>query len=250
MNPMINSVKEPEASNRARFVDAFRTLLPTVAFVVVIWSVSSWGYSALVNAIALDSGYDDAPLLFAGYYLIWTVIVLLAFRPVFKGQLSRPALSGHAVALTPVLIGYGLFVAVALPLLPDVSVYRAPSDPPEFMFATAWYYLPKSADILFQQVLVATMVLRADRARMSFWGISIMMGVLFGGFHLTLSLDGFLLPYVARFTIAASIFGLVIPWLYLRTRHGFRWAYGLHWGFYALDAALTHILLAVPKWAM
>ncbi|MDP5084365.1 MAG: hypothetical protein NWQ23_03015 [Yoonia sp.] len=250
MTQAINSTRTQCAATWALSGRALRAMLPTLALVGVIWSVSSWGYYALVNAMALDSGYDDAPLIFASYYLVWTGIVLLAFRPVFGGQLSRPVLSGHAIALAPILIAYGVFVAVALPLLPDVSVFRAPPNPPEFMFASAWYYMPKSVEILFQQVLVAAMVLRAHRARMPLWAISILMAVLFGGFHLTLALEGFSPLYVARFTVAASMFGLVIPWLYLRTSHGFRWAYGLHWGFYALDATVTHLVLAVPKWAM
>ena len=250
MTQAISSTRTQCAAAWALSGRALRAMLPTLALVGLFWSVSSWGYYALVSAMALDSGYDDAPLLFAIYYLAWSAIVLLTFRPVFQGRLSRPALSGHAMALAPILAAYGLFVALALPLLPAVSVFRAPPNPPEFMFASAWYYLPKSAEILFQQVLVAAMVLRAQRARMPLGAISILMAVLFGGFHLTLSLDGFSPFYVARFTIAAAIFGVVIPWLYLRTRHGFRWAYGLHWGFYALDAVVTHLVLAVPKWAM
>ncbi len=178
------------------------------------------------------------------------MVALLIFRDVFGGQLSRPILFGHVAALAPILAAYGAFVALALPLLPDVSIYRAPLNPPEFMFASAWYYLPKSVDILFQQLLVAATVLRAHRSGMPLRAISILMAFLFGGFHLTLALDGFTALYVARFTVAASIFGLMIPWLYLRTGHGFRWAYGLHWGLYALDAVVTHLLLAAPKWMM
>lgn len=229
---------------------AVRSLWPTFALVAGFWSISSWGYYALVDALSLESGYDDAPILFAAYYLGWSSLVLLAFRHVFKGQLSRPILLGHAAALAPVLLAYGAFVAFVLPLLPDVSSLRAPANPPEFMFASAWYYVPKSADILFQQVLVASMVLVAWRAGIRLVAISLLMAVLFGGFHLMLAFDGFTATYVTRFTIAAAIFGLVIPWIYLRTRHGFRWAYGLHWGFYALDAVITHLVLAVPKWAM
>lgn len=238
------------AATRGEAFHAPRAVLATLALLAMFWSVSSWGYYALVEALALESGYDDAPILFAGYYLGWSMAALLAFRHVFAGQLSRPILFGHVIALAPILIAYGAFVALALPLLPDVSIYRAPPNPLEFMFASAWYYLPKSADILFQQVLLAAMVLRAHRSGVPIRAISILMAVLFGGFHLTLALDGFTALYVARFTVAASIFGLVIPWLYLHRRHGFRWAYGLHWGFYALDAVVTHLLLAVPKWAM
>ncbi len=248
--PRLASKFGEKAPARGGSLAAFLAMLPTLALVGALWSLSSWGYYALVSAMGLDSGYDEAPVLFAAYYVLWASVVLLIFRPVFKGLLSRPVFFGHALALAPILIAYGAFVSLALPLLPDVSVFRAPSNPPEFMFASAWYYLPKSADILFQQVLVAAIVVRAHRAGMALGGISVMLALLFGGFHLTLAFSGFSPLYVARFTLAATIFGLVIPWLYLRSRHGFRWAYALHWGFYALDAVITHLLLAVPAWMM
>jgi len=244
------STQKPDTARWAGVASLLWAMGPTLTLVAVLWSVSSRGYYELVEALSLDSGYDDAPMLFAGYYLGFTFIALFAFRQLLAAQLNGRILIGHATALAPILIAYGAFVAFALPLLPDVSVFRAPPNPPEFMFASAWYYMPKSADILFQQVIVAAIVLCAHRARIQLRMISLIMAVLFGGFHLTLALDGFTALYVARFTVAASIFGLVIPWLYLRTRHGFRWTYGLHWGFYALDAVVTHLVLAVPPWAM
>ena len=160
----------------------------------------------------------------------------------------RPRLLGHTIALTPVLLAYAAFVALVLPLLPAVSVFHTLPNPPELMFASAWYYLPKSADILFQQALVAVTIHRAERAGLTLRATSLLLAALFGGFHLTLALDGFFPFYVARFTIAATLFGLLAPTLYLCTRHGFRWAYGLHWSFYALDAAVTHLVLTVPHW--
>ena len=69
-----------------------------------------------------------------------------------------------------------------------------------------------------------------------------MLAALFGGFHLLLIFDGFTSYYVTRFTIAATLFGLLLPYFYLRTRYGFRWAYGL-------EAAITHLVLGVPPWA-
>lgn len=225
------------------------TLAPIPLTVATLWIASSWCYYALVEALSLESGYDDAPVLFAGYYLTWSAVALVLFRPVLRAHVTPRRISGHVIALAPILAVYGFYVAVILPLLPDVSIERAPPNPPEFMFASAWYYLPKSADILFQQILVAAIVLGAARAKIGLATITVGMAVLFGGFHLLLILDGFTPLYIARFTIAATIFGLAIPYFYLRTRYGFRWAYGLHWSFYAVDAAITHLLLAVPPWA-
>ena len=237
------------SGRRGPVVGGLARMAPTLALVALLWSVSSWGYYALVSTLALDVGYDEAPVLFAAYYLGWTTVAALLFRSLLAEQLSRVRLLGHTIALTPVLLAFAGFVALVLPLLPAVSTFRAPSDPPEFMFASAWYYLPKSADILFQQTLVAVIIRRADRAGLTLPATCLLMATLFGGFHLTLALDGFSPLYVTRFTIAATLFGLLAPVLYLRTRHGFRWAYGLHWSFYAFDAAVTHLVLAVPPWA-
>ncbi len=233
-------------------IRANATYLPMVVALAVattLWSVSSWGYYVYVDLLGLENGYDEVPVLFAAYYLAWTAIALIVFRQPLARGLSRPMIAGHTAAMLPLLLCFGLFVSVVLPLFPDVSIYRAPANPPDFMFASAWYYLPKSADILFQQVIVAAIVRRADSLGISLWSIAIAIAILFGGFHLTLTFEGFSPFYVARFTVAASLFGLIVPYLYLRTRHGFRWAYGLHWSFYALDAVVTHLMLAVPPWA-
>ncbi|MEP3596646.1 hypothetical protein [Parvibaculum sp.] len=37
--------------------------------VTAIWIASCWCYYALVEVLSLKSGYDEAPVLFAGYYL-------------------------------------------------------------------------------------------------------------------------------------------------------------------------------------
>lgn len=224
-------------------------LVPTLTLIALLWSASSWGYYALVDTSGVANGYDDAPILFAGYYVLWTLAAIAALRRPLAAGLTRSNVAAQARGLVPILFAYGVFAALVLPILPNVSVIRAPSDAPEFMFASAWYYLPKSADILFQQVLVAAMIRRADAAGLSLRAIALLLAVLFGGFHLTLALDGALPLYVARFTIAATLFGLLVPYLYLRARHGFRWAYGLHWGFYAVDATVTHFVLAAPPWA-
>ena len=58
----------------------------TLALVVLLWSVSSWGCYVLVDALALDVGYDEAPILFAAYYLGWTAVATFLFRGVMAGR--------------------------------------------------------------------------------------------------------------------------------------------------------------------
>ena len=220
-----------------------------VPMVAVLWLVSSQGYYTLIAALGVDSGYDDAPLLFASYYLAWAAVALWLFRPLLTAPLRLATIKREAFVMLPVMACFVLFVIYGLPLLPAVSELRAPSEPPEFMFASAWYYLPKSADIVFQQVLVAGLVLTAARAGYGLLPIAFSTALAFGAFHLLLVFDGFTPTYITRFALSATLFGAVLPYLYLRARNGVRWAFGLHWGFYAVDATLTHFILAAPPWA-
>ena len=223
-------------------------IVRTLLIVAALWMVSSQIYYALVDTLDLERGYDGAPILFTAYYLGWAALAFWLFRSLFAGVLDPGRLGREVVLMLPILLGFALFVLYVVPLMPQVSELRAPPNPPQFMFASAWYYLPKSADILFQQVLDAALIFASARAGLGLGAISIGMACAFGLFHLALALDGFIALYVARFTIAATVFGALLPLLYLRTRSGFRWAYALHWGFYTADATLTHYLLAAPPW--
>ena len=67
---------------------------------------------------------------------------------------------------------------------------------------------------------------------------------LFGAFHLSLALNSYNPVYVFRYTIAATIFGAIVPTLILRLRNGFLISYALHWGYYAVDIAAIHFVFA------
>lgn len=219
----------------------------TILLIVVaaFWSGTSQLYYLLVDALNLENGYDDAPFLFAAFYLFWAACVALLFRkPLFEGY-TMTGLAMKGATIVPVLAVFGAYVALILPLLPELSEDAGPPNPPEFMFASAWYYLPKAADILFQQALIASMIFITALRGVHILVIAIGLACLFGGYHLMLNFDGFTSLYVARFTFAATLFGLVLPYLYLKVRNGFRWAYGLHCSAYALDATITHFTLSV-----
>ncbi|QCO57397.1 hypothetical protein EOK75_16915 (plasmid) [Pseudorhodobacter turbinis] len=241
-NPSLSSTAQTNIQGRGQMPGA-------IVIVTILWLASSQGYYQIVATLGLESGYDNAPVLFAAYYLGWAALTLWLFRTLITTSLNQSTLAREGVMLLPVLAGFALFVVYGLPLLPKVSILRAPFDPPEFMFASAWYYLPKSADILFQQTLAAGIILTAARSGYRLLPITIGMAMAFGGFHLLLAFDGFTPTYVFRFTLSATLFGALLPYLYLHARHGFRWAYALHWGYYALDATVTHFILAAPPWA-
>lgn len=241
------SLKQPRTSIALPRIGGATARAVLVA--ALFWLVSMRAYYALVAALDLERGYDGAPILFTAYYLGWTAIALLVFRRVIAASVARATVARETLIMVPILAGFAVFVIYVMPFFPKVSPLRAPSEPPEFMFASAWYYLPKSADILFQQTLVAALILTAARAGYSLRVIAAGTALAFGGLHLMLAFAGFTALYVARFSLSAAVMGAVLPYLYLRCSRGLRWAYTLHCGFYALDATLTHFILAAPPWA-
>lgn len=161
---------------------------------------------------------------------------LRAWQPAVHGVLP-------VLAVFCMIAGFNL---VILPILPAIDLSLAPSDPPEFMSADAMYYVAKSFEILFQQFLILALVLLLYSFGWRILEVSLLMAALFGLFHLSLIFNGATGFYVARFTIAATCFGAVVPSLLLSTRNGATLSYGFHWGFYIADNIFTHFMLSSP----
>lgn len=214
-----------------------------IVVIAALWSVSSFGYYQIKDQLGLSNGYQDAPFLYSTYYLGFTVLAALLLRH----RLRAWAPPAHGIlpilAVIGMIAGFGL---VVLPALPEIDLSLAPRDPPEFMFADATYYVAKSFEILFQQCLILALVLLLHAFGWQVLRVGVVTAALFGLFHLSLILNGASGFYVARFTIAATCFGAVVPSLLLATRNGATLSYGLHWGFYVADNIFTHVMLSTP----
>jgi hypothetical protein len=88
------------------------------------------------------------------------------------------------------------------------------------MKVTAWYFIPKAVEILFQQLLVAALVLALANSGYAIQTISFVCAGLFGTMHVLLALGGMPVAYVIRFVAAASVFGFVFPHLLPRLPMG------------------------------
>ncbi|WP_371156964.1 hypothetical protein [Jannaschia sp. 2305UL9-9] len=222
---------------------SLRRAIFDIALVAALWSVSSVGYYEIRDQLGLENGYRDAPLIYSAYYPGFTVLALLLFRH----RLRDWQLPAHGVLpVLAVLAMIAVFTLGILPILPDIDLSLAPRNPPEFMFADAMYYVAKSFETLFQQALILTLVLLFHSFGWKTLQVGMLTAALFGLFHLSLIFNGATDFYVARFTIAATCFGAVVPTLLLATRNGATLSYGLHWGFYIGDNIFTHFMLSLP----
>lgn len=216
-------------------------LTATLALIGCAWIASDIGYYFVLPWFGVTLRYATHPVSAAVYYGVWVAAALVAFRHLYREWEPfehRPAsyfLIGLAVAA---LI---LFAVYGLPLLPPVH-WPNDIEPPDLLFATPWFFLPKSIEILFQQLLIVAMVLAFSAHRCRLKSMAICAALLFGGMHLLLAFSEVPTTYVIRFTLAATLFGFVFPYLILRVRNGFAYSYLAHWGYYAVTLVMVHTI--------
>ncbi|SMX42589.1 hypothetical protein [Actibacterium lipolyticum] len=224
----------------------WKSAFVVIAVITMAWTISSLGYYEITDTLGLTNGYNEAPILMGAYYGVWAGMVIAVFRPDVNAWIRRASPGENRLAPAVMLITFALFALKVLPQLPAV-------DPPDdlnvadIVFAQPWYFLPKTVEILFQQVLLSALVLEMQAQKMSLRQSVILTAVLFGGFHLTLALTDANAFYVTRYTIAATLFGAIYPYLILQRRNGFVYAFSIHWAFYAFDTTMAHFAFAAAS---
>jgi hypothetical protein len=216
-------------------------LIRTIALLAAIVVVSEIGYYFLLPALGLRTSYNASSFAIALYYALWAAIVVITFRSLFRGWSPFESRRMAYVLSFFSIAALALFAVVLFPLLPPIN-WREPWAPPGLPLATSWYFLPKSVDILFQQLLVVVLVLAFSALQYSLRTTSVWCALLFGAMHLLLTFAGLPTGYVIRFTVAATVFGLVFPYLILRVPNGIAYSYTTHWTYYAASVVMAHTM--------
>lgn len=225
---------------------AFPTALArTLALIAGIWIVSDLGFYFLLPALQREPSYNHDPIANATYYVFWIGVAVITFSHTYttwrrysrwhlfeKRGLSLVFWAGFfAVAIT--------YTAYVLPSLPPFEWRTEWGPVPELPLAEPLYFLPKSFEIIFQQLLILALVLVLAAEGLSVRRISLACALLFGGMHLLLMFDQVPWSLVVRFVVVASLFGLVFPVLILRVQNGLAYSFAIHWGYYALTVFLA-----------
>ena len=180
--------------------------------VTALWAVANVGYFLFAPVFGYDASYNAAHAQMAMYFLFWAAVsVTLLWMLLYVFSLL-PALQG------PVLAPYT-----------------------DLLLATPWYFLPKAAELLVQQVLIAALVLGLWHYFRSLPKVVVWYAALFGGGHVALFLlSNAPTPHATAMTLAALISALIFPYLLLRVRGGFIYSYLLHFIFYIALALVLH----------
>ena len=235
---MLHKPDISRVSDRRNEMMLLKPQFRTIIYIAMIWAISDLGYYFLLPQLGVTPEYNESSLAIALYYSYWVGFCIVLFWPLYATwqlQSRWQPFENRLVSVsiwTVFFLGAVAFVGYVMPALPP---FVAPKGkvPPELPLADMWYFSPKSVDILFQQLLVASLVLSLAALETSLVRISIACAALFGASHLLLLFGGAPVGYVLRFTIAASVFGFIFTYLMLRVRNGLAYSYIAHWSFYA-----------------
>jgi hypothetical protein len=214
-------------------------IVVAVLVVAVAWITSDLGYYLLLPAVGIRLGYNVAPFAIALYYAVWIAIAVVVFWPLYRSWTPFQNRIRTYLFLIASVAAVAAFAVFGLPKLPSI-VWTESWDAPDLMLANEWYFLPKSIEILFQQLLIAALVLALAANHYTISMNAIVCAILFGSAHLLLGFGGLPFGYVTRFAAAAAAFGLVFPHLILRVPNGFAYSYALHWFYYIVTILMVH----------
>ncbi|RUO31247.1 hypothetical protein [Aliidiomarina soli] len=214
-----------------------RHMLQTFAVALAIWTVATLGYYWLLEPLGVEDGLNDAPVFYAAFYTGWVAIAFLVFRRSHFCWLTAEMMRRYLVPAGLLAVVLFSIAAIGIPSLPGLP-WGSVDGPPHPFEMTSAYFLPKSAEILLQQLLIAAITIELKSRQLSDTKVAALVGLLFGGTHLLLV---FIYPepvIIFRLTVGATLLGVLAPWLMLRLRCGFLVSYAVHWGLYAWLAPL------------
>lgn len=217
-------------------------LYKAVGEVAALWALANVGYYVILPLFGFQLNYNLAPIVIAGYFLLWAIISTVLFWDLFKRNTTekhRIWIYGILSLASAALIWGMLYLFSSLPIL-QISHLSFDID---ILFSTPWYFLPKSFEILVQQILIAVLVLEFYSRFNSLKETIISYAICFGGAHILLfSINGAPTLYALTMIVGSVLSALMFPYLILRIRGGFIYAYVIHLVFYILIATLLRTL--------
>lgn len=206
-----------------------------------LWLLANAGYYLIFPALGLTLSYNSTPITIAFYFLLWAGISLYYYWQLFTDWLNIE----HRIWIY-ILWSFGfaaliwglLYVFVQLPILTGIQL--APFT--DILFASPWYFLPKSSEVLVQQILITVLILDLSARFHDLKKVVMGYAICFAGAHVLLFfLNGTPTPYAVLMTIGALLSSLIFPYLILRVKGGFVYTYTIHLVFYILLAMFLHV---------
>jgi hypothetical protein len=214
----------------------FASFMIAVGVLALIW-LACWGVSFWL--IRQGITYVDNPLITSLTFLSFSVpLVVLHWRRLepLAGQVTAAALVALLFAAVLTILVYA-----AVPNRFRRPVGLIARHPEEFYLRMDYRYLvPKTFEVLFQQLVIVVLTLLLAATGLSLTGVVLGFLCIFGLLHLPM------LRIVRKavglsYGIASVTLAAVFPILILRVDSGFIYSYTAHWFFYTIAALVAWV---------
>ncbi|MEK7509866.1 MAG: hypothetical protein AAB605_04090 [Patescibacteria group bacterium] len=214
---------------------SFRHLVWILCGITILWVAAYAGFILILPLLGLTLSYTETPLLSAAYYVAWIAVALFFFPK----TLTRVHLDQSRNAYVALAVFVSLTAFFYSSVLPSLSEYGAITVQSGnfFLGATPAFFLPKMAELVFQQLLIAALVLSIASFDNNVFFVSLLYGPLFAIGHVLVLLE---VPaaFVELVIVGAVVSAATFPYLILRVRNGFIYSFMLHWAFYIVLTVL------------
>lgn len=207
----------------------------TLSQIATLWIAADVGYWIILPLFGVSIDYNESPVIIALYYAFWFVASIIVFRHSLFQQIRSRRLWSYTV-LSLGFSATALASVQAIALLPATSgeMFTPYAD---VVYASRWFFLPKSIEILVQQTLITALVIALARQLHFTKRVSIAYAILFGCAYMVMFvISGAPTPYTVIMTLAALASAALFPHLILHVKNGFVYAYAIHFIFYILLA--------------
>ena len=212
------------------------SFMTQVGVLALVW-LACWGVS--FGLIRRGITYIDHPAITSALFLSFSAPVIILHWPRLEPlvrQVTAAALVALALAIALTLVAYTWIPRILRP--PASLIARHPE---EFYLRMDFRYLvPKSFEVLFQQLVIVVLTTLLAETHRPLAGIVLAFLLIFGLLHLPVLLvigRGPGLSYgIASVTLAAAF-----PLLILRVQSGPLYSYVAHWFFYTVVAVLAWV---------
>lgn len=219
-------------------LDAKAPLSEVIGVIAAFWAAAILGYYYFIPLFGYSLDYNLSAVPIALYFALWALVSILYFWKLFRSWVTHDL---HVWLYVLLSLVAAAFITGMLQLLSIFPSLHGPVLAPytDLLFVTPWYFLPKTFEVLMQQVLITTLILELYARFHSFRNTLIGYAFCFVGAHIALfALSGAPPIYATAITLWAAVSTALFPYLLLKVRGGFVYTYAIHLSSYVVLAML------------
>ena len=214
----------------------------TLIKLTLIWFTASIGYYYIIPIFGFSNYYNVDPLVVSLYYIFFSTLTILYFRKDYFHKFHNIQFDVFLAIIATTIILTFIYSFTTLAQLKTLVKTEFLSSYIEILLANKWYFFPKAFEVLFQDILIAILILELYAKYKSVRQVSVVYFTFFTGIHiLQLIFTNTKNEYSLLLIFGAMLSAFVFPRLIIKQEGGIIYMFAIHFLFYVFLAMWLHI---------